>query len=209
MPTVVVLGREADDARHVCGALERAGADVTFTCERAGVLEADGLVLLGTGTFASVMDHLRQVDGPLLIERRLCGGRPVLGIAAGHHVLFESCATEEAEGLGQWPGRVDLLDVSTVGVLGWCRINPPSDSTLFAGVEDEEFYFSNSYAATTDPASSMTLGPTRLPRTAWVRHDNMRVVAAVENGPLCGVQFHPEDCGQAGHTLLRNWVCSL
>ena len=36
-----------------------------------------------------------------------------------------------------------------------------------------------------------------------------RFVAAVENGPLSGTQFHPEKSGEAGLTLLENWIRSL
>ena len=36
-----------------------------------------------------------------------------------------------------------------------------------------------------------------------------RLVAAVENGPLCATQFHPEKSGDAGAALLHNWVGSL
>ena len=34
-------------------------------------------------------------------------------------------------------------------------------------------------------------------------------VAAVENGPLCATQFHPEKSGDAGAGLLRAWVRSI
>ena len=40
----------------------------------------------------------------------------------------------------------------------------------------------------------------------WAEHGGDRFVAAVENGPLTATQFHPEKSGDAGATLLRNWV---
>ena len=40
-------------------------------------------------------------------------------------------------------------------------------------------------------------------------HGGDRFVAAVENGPLCATQFHPEKSGDAGAALLPNWVASL
>ena len=43
----------------------------------------------------------------------------------------------------------------------------------------------------------------------WAEHGGDRFVAAVENGPLCATQFHPEKSGDAGAALLRNWVGSL
>ena len=33
-----------------------------------------------------------------------------------------------------------------------------------------------------------------------------RLDAAVENGPLCATQFHPEKSGDAGAALLSNWL---
>ena len=42
----------------------------------------------------------------------------------------------------------------------------------------------------------------------WSEH-GAPFIAAVENGPLCATQFHPEKSGDAGARLLSNWVASL
>ena len=52
-------------------------------------MSADGLLVPGVGAFRAVMDALRAVRGDELIDRRLAGGRPVLGICVGQQVLFE------------------------------------------------------------------------------------------------------------------------
>ena len=54
-----------------------------------------------------------------------------------------------------------------------------------------------------------TDGRTRAPLVTWAEHGGDRFVAAVENGPLCATQFHPEKSGDAGAALLRNWVATL
>ncbi len=46
------------------------------------------------------------------------------------------------------------------------------------------------------------------PKVTWAEHGD-RFVAAVENGPLCATQFHPEKSGDAGAVLLRNWLDGL
>ena len=46
------------------------------------------------------------------------------------------------------------------------------------------------------------------PLVTWSEH-GAPFIAAVENGPLCATQFHPEKSGDAGARLLRNWVESL
>ena len=86
---VTVLSYGSGNVRSAVRALERVGAQVTLTSDPHEVTEADGLVVPGVGAFGAVMDQLRAVDAPRLIEQRLAGGRPVLGICVGMQVMFE------------------------------------------------------------------------------------------------------------------------
>ena len=45
----------------------------------------------------------------------------------------------------------------------------------------------------------------RASTVTWATH-GQRFVAAVEDGPLCATQFHPEKSGDAGAALLSNWL---
>ena len=195
--------------RSAVRALERAGAEVELTSQRAAAEAADGLVVPGVGAFAACMDGLRAVDGPRTIARRLAGGRPVLGICVGMQVLFERGVEHgvETEGCDEWPGLVERLEAPIVPHMGWNTVVVPEGSQLFAGIEQERFYFVHSYAARS--WGLRTDGRTRPPLVSWTEHGGDRFVAAVENGPLCATQFHPEKSGDAGAALLRNWVESL
>ena len=71
---------------------------------------------------------------------------------------------------------------------------------------------SGSTSSTRTPCGLGPASPTAAPRAplvTWAEHGGDRFVAAVENGPLCATQFHPEKSGDAGAVLLRNWVASL
>jgi glutamine amidotransferase len=155
------------------------------------------------------MAGLRGVEGPRAIGRRLAGSRPVLGICVGMQVLFERGVEHgvETDGCDEWPGTVERLQAPVVPHMGWNTVDVPDGSTLFAGVEHERFYFVHSYAARSWVLQ--TDGRTRAPLVTWSEHGGDRFVAAVENGPLCATQFHPEKSGDAGAALLRNWVTSL
>ncbi len=207
-PSVVVLDYGFGNVRSAVRALERVGADVTLTSDHAEAGEADGLVVPGVGAFAAVMEGLNRVRGGQIIDRRLAGGRPVLGICVGMQVMFERGEEHgvEAEGLGEWPGVVDRLEADVVPHMGWSTVDAPQGTVLFDGIEDERFYFVHSYAARTFPP----LGDERFtpPLVTWSEHGG-RFVAAVENGPLSATQFHPEKSGDAGAQLLANWVGSL
>jgi glutamine amidotransferase len=207
-PTVAVFDYGSGNVHSATKALEAAGADVRLTADRAVAAAADGLLVPGVGAFGAVMSGLAAARGPEVIERRLAGGRPVLGICVGMQVLFERGVEGEGvtEGLGEWPGTVDRLDAPVLPHMGWNEVRVPEGSRLFAGIEDERFYFVHSYAARdwSMPADARR----RAPLVTWAEHGGP-FVAAVENGPLSATQFHPEKSGDAGVRLLANWLETL
>lgn len=206
---VVVFDYGSGNVHSAVRALDAAGADVELTADPARVMAADGLVVPGVGAFDTVIGRLRSLRGDRFIERRLAGGRPVLGICVGLQVLFEGSEENGSSerGLDQFPGRVTRLQADIIPHMGWSTVSAPAGSTLFRGIEDERFYFVHSYGVHTDPAAHADeiFEP---PLVAWAEHGS-RFVAAVEQGPLSATQFHPEKSGEAGLTLLRNWLSTL
>lgn len=208
-PSVVVLDYGSGNVHSAVRALERAGARVTLTADRSAALEADGLVVPGVGAFAAVMAGLRAVGGEGVIEQRLAGGRPVLGICVGLQVLFERGVERgvETEGLAQWPGSVEPLPAPTLPHMGWNTVEAAPGSRLFAGVEAERFYFVHSYGAQAWALAPEPPFPEA--KVTWAEHKGARFIAAVENGPLWATQFHPEKSAEPGIRLLRNWIAAL
>ena len=207
-PLVAVLDYGSGNIHSAVKALEQAGAEVALTRDRGVVADADGLLVPGVGAFGAVMEQLNAIRGGELIERRLAGGRPVLGICVGMQVMFERGVERgtDVPGLGEWRGTVRELEAPVVPHMGWSTVEVGAGSRLFAGLEDERFYFVHSFAA-----QDWTLEvdrPFREPAVTWSTHGS-RFIAAVENGPLSATQFHPEKSGEAGIALLRNWLGTL
>ena len=207
-PTVVVLDYGSGNVHSAAKALELAGATVELTADRTKVMAAEGLVVPGVGAFSAVMNQLNSVRGAELIERRLAGGRPVLGVCVGMQVLFENGVERgnETPGLGEWPGVVRELEAPILPHMGWNTVDAPESSVLFDGIADERFYFVHSFAVqewSLDP-----IPPMRQASLTWSEHGG-RFLAGVENGPLSATQFHPEKSGEPGIRLLRNWLASL
>ena len=207
-PRVVVLDYGSGNLRSAERALARTGARVTVSADPQIALDADGLVVPGVGAFAACMTGLTAVRGPKVIGRRLAGGRPVLGICVGMQVLFDLGVEHgvQTPGCGEWPGTVEQIQAPILPHMGWNTVAVPAGSVLFAGVEHERFYFVHSYGVRRwELAPSEPLKPALV---TWAEHGE-RFVAAVENGPLCATQFHPEKSGDAGAHLLANWVATL
>jgi glutamine amidotransferase len=207
-PGVVVYDYGSGNVHSALKALEHAGAEVTLTHDPVVALEAEGLVVPGVGAFATVMAGLAAVGGESLIQKRLADSRPVLGICVGLQVMCERGLEHgvDTPGLGQWPGTVERLEADILPHMGWNTVDVPENSSLFEGVRDERFYFVHSYALKRWTMEASTTMPE--PAVTW-SHQGENFVAAVESGPLCATQFHPEKSGPAGLRLLRNWVHSL
>ena len=204
-PTVAVLDYGSGNLRSAERALARVGADVTVTADPDAVQDADGLVVPGVGAFAACMAGLRAVGGDKLIAQRLTGGRPVLAICVGMQVLFTSGEEHglRTEGCGLLPGTVERLEAPVLPHMGWNTVSPPAASALFAGIEPgTRFYFVHSYGLRHAGAARLRESPAQI---TWATHGEP-FAAAVEDGPLAATQFHPEKSGDAGATLLSNWL---
>jgi glutamine amidotransferase len=200
----VVLDYGSGNLRSAQRALERVGAEVEVTPDADAAARADGLVVPGVGAFEACMTGLRDIGGDKIIAGRVAAGAPVLGVCVGMQILFARGVEfgVESQGCGQWPGAVVRLDAPVIPHMGWNVVDAADGSSLFKGLDDTtRFYFVHSYAAQTwegNPEARLT----------WATH-SVPFLAAVEDGALAATQFHPEKSGDAGATLLANWVSDL
>jgi glutamine amidotransferase len=146
------------------------------------------------------MAGLLGVGGAELVHGLVAAGRPVLGICVGMQVLFDSGEEHGVvtDGLGVLPGKVTRLHAPILPHMGWNTVAAAAGSTLFADLDPStRFYFVHSYAATGTEGlvSTTTHGES--------------FVAAAERGSVAATQFHPEKSGDAGATLLANWLGTL
>ena len=188
---VVLADYGAGNLRSVCSALARAGAEPVVTSDPAEVAAASLAVVAGVGHSARAAAGL----GPLadVLRERVGAGRPVFGICVGLQLLFEQ-SDEGGEGLGLLAGRVRKLEAPTVPHMGWNELAFARPSRILEGLDGADVYFAHSYAVQPDDDDLVV---------ARVDHAGA-VVAAVEDGALAGVQFHPERSGAAGARVLEN-----
>jgi imidazole glycerol-phosphate synthase subunit HisH len=189
---VVLADYGAGNLRSVCAALGRAGGSPEISTDPDAVREAPLAVIAGVGHLRSAARGLAPLADAL--HERVAAGRPLLGICVGMQLLFEE-SEEGGRGLGLLEGRVRRLRARRVPHMGWNALALTRPSAILDGLDGADVYFAHSFAA--EPANTVGV--------AEVEHDGT-LVAAVESGPLAGVQFHPERSGPAGARVLENAV---
>ena len=202
---VAVLDLGTADISAIIAALEAAGSKVIATNQRSEILNADGFVIYGASKLSSFMSVIDKSKAAELVDTRLAGGKAVLGIGAGLHAMFETSTedNEIAQGLAQWPGVIQVLKPQS---LAKAKVQVAKNSKLFQGIENEDFFFDQieavlEFSLQVDP-------PFVAPMVSYLNQERS-FIAAVENGPLTGIGFYPEQSGEAGIALLRNWLGTL
>jgi imidazole glycerol-phosphate synthase subunit HisH len=174
------------------------GAALTTPDTPADLASADGIVVPGVGHFGATRSLTAEWRDA--IRARVGQGRPLFGICLGMQWLFEgSTEAPDVPGLGLLEGHCRRLDDRQgslkVPHVGWNALSVGGASRLLDGVDDGAYvYFTHSFAAPITAAAAAT-----------TTHGEA-FASAVEQGPVMGVQFHPEKSGDAGLRMLRNFV---
>jgi len=196
---IVVIDYASGNLRSVQKGMEHAGvADVVVSGDPALIAAADGLVLPGVGAFGDAAANLRASGVEDVMLGRISEGVPFLGICLGMQLLADVGFEEgEWQGLGLVHGTCErLADGVKIPHMGWNTVSYPRRSRLFEGIpEDSAFYFVHSYHL--KPAYDACVTG----RTEY----GMSFAAAVEQGSIFGVQFHPEKSSEKGLRLLANF----
>jgi glutamine amidotransferase len=205
---IAIIEVDLAGAIQLVDALTSLGANAIVTESMDVATNSAGLIIASSAGFETTIEKITAQRFDEVIERRLAGGRPVLGIGTGMQILFEKfeAYSAQAVGLGEWPGTIEEIGAFGKQRGGLIKVDAGENSKLFSEIKHESFWFENDaalktwslevYGAFRRPSVSLTSGPEPF-------------VAAVENGPLSAVQFLPEKSGNAGMKMLGNWINSL
>ena len=168
-------------------------------CKDEKALEmCDRVILPGVGAFGDAKEKLDEAGMGEAVKRQAKSGKPLLGICLGMQLLLDkSYEFGEHAGLGLIRGSVrPISDVIPKGLpiphIGWNALDF-CDSELFKYIRRGDFvYFVHSFYAAECDKSVIATTDYGAPLTA-----------AVADGNVLGVQFHPEKSGRVGLSILR------
>lgn len=198
MEPIAIIDYGMGNLLSVQKALHALGFPAIITDRPEKIVVAPGVILPGVGAFKDAMETLMATGLQEAIREVYQSGKPFLGICLGLQLLFE--VSEEGgrvPGLGLLPGEVKRLPAGLkVPHMGWNQVKYPRPGSLFKGIpEGAFFYFVHSYHV--EPHNPEVI-------VAETEYGGP-IVAAIEQGNLFGVQFHPEKSSTSGLKLLDNF----
>jgi imidazole glycerol-phosphate synthase subunit HisH len=194
---IAIFDYGAGNLRSVQNTLDAIGAQYELVRDRRGLEAASKIILPGVGHFGQLMRSLDNLGVRSTLMQRIGAGAPYLGICLGMQALFErSNEAPEVAGLGLFEGAVERFPIDARAPhMGWNTLDFTKSARLLRGLAPQSHvYFAHSYFVPITEATAATSTYT-LPYTA-----------AIEQGNVFGVQFHPEKSGPVGMKVVQNFV---
>lgn len=234
-PSIVVVDYHKGNLSSVVRGLARAGADAFASDDPMQILNADGIVLPGVGSFYDAIAYMAESGQAAAVTRAVAdgAGTPFLGICLGLQLLCERgeegiaedipvLPATEAHGDGLKAGDVFEADgarwVRGLGILpGSCtRLESTRLKIPHAGW-DQVYLTERGRACPllenfAEGANVYFTHSYALERdveardVAGVTHYARSFASVVARGNAFGCQFHPEKSSGHGQTILRNFV---
>ncbi|MCH5299032.1 MAG: imidazole glycerol phosphate synthase subunit HisH [Ruminococcus sp.] len=198
---IAIIDYGAGNIQSVYKALKYIGAECEVTSDKGAILNADGAILPGVGSFGDAMDTLEKYDIRDTVKDFIATGKPFLGICLGLQLLFpKSLESPEAEGLGVLKGEVKKIpngEGLKIPHMGWNSIKLLKKDGIFKDIEDESYvYFVHSYYLDAEDKNIVSA------QTEY----GVTIDAAVSYKNVTATQFHPEKSGDVGLKMLENFV---
>lgn len=194
---VAIIDYKAGNAPSVLHAVKYLGCDASLVHHPEEIKRAAHIILPGVGSARATMESLNEMRLIEPLEEMVISGKCLfLGICVGLQIMFEHSQEEDTDCLGWLKGEVVKFDASAVRVpqMGWNRVSFEQNKGL--RVEDNYFYFVNSYYA-----------KPKDPGDIWGTADYCgRFPAAVHRDNIYATQFHVEKSGEAGLKLLNEFL---
>jgi len=210
--TVAIVDYGLGNLYSIRRAIEYLGGTVIITADPEMIAEAGRMILPGVGAFGEGIANLekKNLTGP--VKEFAMTGRPLLGICLGMQLLMDGSEELGAhKGLGIIGGKVVRIPVQDAAAaykiphVGWNAVSAPNktvtwDDTVLKGVPGRTFmYFVHSYVPV--PTEDRDI-------LAVTRYGERDFCSVVQRGAICGCQFHPEKSGEAGLSILNNFLRS-
>ena len=199
---IAIIDYGAGNIQSVYKALKFIGADCKVNDNKEEIMNSDGAILPGVGSFGDTMDTMNSRNIKDTVIEFTKSGKPFLGICLGLQLLFpKSEESPGVKGLSIFEGKISKIPNQNgtlkIPHMGWNSITIKEKDGIFKGIEGEPYvYFVHSYYLDAKDKGIV----------AATTNYGVEIDAAVQSGNILATQFHPEKSGDVGLKMLKNFV---
>lgn len=204
--SVQLINVDSGNLNSIRNAFSLIGVAVREVRLAAELNDTDPIILPGVGAFGTIARRLEKRGFFSALRAVPSRQQPLLGICLGMQILGDySEESPGVRGLGVIPGVVRSLSILKKGTkvpnIGWRNITGTNnaESAVYSLLDNKLYYHMHSYFF--EPADQMITDAT-LP------FNEHFVPAAISNGSITAVQFHPEKSQEDGLNFLEHWAYS-
>ena len=199
---IAVIDYGAGNLQSVVKALNYINCDCIITDKENDILNAEGAILPGVGSFADAMSCMKNSGADKAVLDFVKTGKPFLGICLGLQLLFDdSDESRGVQGLGLLKGSITKIpnqdNTLKIPHMGWNSLDILKNDGIFKNIPQSSYvYFVHSYYLKADNENIVAA------RTNY----GVDIDAAVQYQNIYATQFHPEKSGKIGLQILQNFV---
>ena len=199
---IAVIDYGAGNLQSVVKAFNHIGCETTVTRDEHTLLECDGAIRPGVGSFGDAMDCMDRSHMRSAVLEYVKTGKPLLGICLGLHLLFsKSEESPNAKGLSLLEGSITKIPNGggklKIPHIGWNSLEIKKHDGIYKGITGEPYvYFVHSYYLRANNPAIVS---------AQAQYGTA-IDASVSYQNITATQFHPEKSGEAGLLMLKNFA---
>ena len=200
---IAIIDYEMGNLKSIYKCVKHLNADVIITDKSEIILDADGVILPGVGSFGDAMKHLREKSLIPIINQIVYEKKPLFGVCLGQQLIFsKSYEMGEYEGLNLIKGEVipfDINKVDKVPQIGWNSVEIlDEENFLIQEIPNNSyFYFVHSF---------YTLLQNKEHIVGITNYGEIEYCSIICKDNIIATQFHPEKSSKYGIQIYKNFI---
>lgn len=197
---IAIVDYGLGNLKSIYNMFKKVGIQSVITSDIEEIKNADKYLLPGVGSFDHGIKNLKSAPFFETLEKEVLENKkPILGICLGMQLLTNSSEEGEEEGLGWIDAKTVYfnLEDETLAIphMGWNRVIPKENNSIFKELEENRFYFVHSYHVVCNNDDNILA----------VSNYEKEFTCSIHKDNVYGVQFHPEKSHKFGMQLLKNF----
>ena len=197
---VVIIDYQMSNMFSVKNALDKVGIKNCISSDPNVLIEADGAILPGVGSFCEAMAKINDLKLNEAIINFIDSKRPFMGICLGLQLLFsESLEFKKTKGLNIIQGLVKKIESKQnnlkVPHVGWNKVKFGQENKINF-FNENFFYFVHSFHV--EPINGKLINST-------TQYGDLNICSSILKENIFACQFHPEKSGLEGIKIFENF----